>query len=217
MEKRLIDYKDLSTKEKADHIWEYYKLQIIGAILAVLFVFWLLNHYIINPPAETVLDISIFGEYSDTDAEMELKEKLDGLVIDEGANEETNVEFFITSTEVDYNIQQATVVKMAGKSSLGEFDIMIFADGQYQRFLDEDALMPLTDLIQAGDIQVNEERYIYGTKATEHPDQVYLVDISDKAFIKKIMPTEEKAFLAIHVNTKHLDKIRQTLPYLMEE
>ena len=59
-------FKELSGKEKLDHIWTYYKGFIIGGILLLLFGAWSLNHYIFNPPKQDSLAIgAVSSRYLD--------------------------------------------------------------------------------------------------------------------------------------------------------
>ena len=74
-EKPHTKFNELSTKEKIEHISEYYKLHILGALLGVLFVFWMLNHYIFNPPPVMTLDVSIYGSYASDEVYYSLEDE----------------------------------------------------------------------------------------------------------------------------------------------
>jgi len=215
MEKRLIDYDDLSLSDKIDHIWEYYKFHIIATLCALLFVGWLLNHYIINPPPKVGFDITLFGNYADSDRLVELKTQLDAFIIEEDVNEETNVEFLSTSEDLDPNMLQVTVTKMMGKASLQEYDIMIFEGESYLMFTDEDVLMPVEDAVALPSKLISEERLVSGESLGMGTDTIYLIDVSDKAFFRTVYGSDEPIYLGIYSGSKHLDKIEKGLDYLL--
>jgi len=215
MEKRLIDYDDLSLSDKIDHIWEYYKFHIIVSICALLFIGWMLNHYIINPPPKVGFDVTLFGNYTDNERLIELKTQLDQVIIEEGINEETNVEFLSTSEDLDPNMLQVTVTKMMGKASLQEYDIMVFEGESYRMFTDEDVLMPVKDAISLPSVIVDEARLVSVESMGTGTDGIYLIDVSDKEFFRTVYGSDEPIYLGIYSGSKHLAKIEKALDYLI--
>lgn len=217
MEKRLIDYKDLTRTEKIDHIWEYYKLHIIGTICALFFLGWMLNHYIINPPPKVGFDVTFFGNYGDTDKVLELKSLLDPVMIEEGVNEETNVEFLSTSEDLDPNMLQATVTKMMGKASLKEYDIMVFEGESFRIFTDEDVLIPIGDVVVLPSKSIDESRYVESSMVGLTKEGLYLLDVSDKVFFQSIYQSKEPIYIGVYVSSQHMDKIEKALDYLLNQ
>lgn len=215
MEKRLIDYKDLTWTEKADHIWEYYKIHIIGGLCGLFFIGWMLNHYIINPPPTVTFDITFFGIYADSDKLEALKAQMDGVVIPEGVNEETNIEFLSTSEDQDPNMLQATVTKMMGKATLKEYDIMVFEGDSYKMFTDEDVLIPLGDIITLPSEKFTEERMVDNTELGLDKEGIYLLDVSDKAYFREVYGGTEPIYLGVYVASQHIDKVEKGLDYLI--
>lgn len=215
MEKRLIDYKDLTTSEKIDHIWEYYKLHIIGTLIGLFIIGWMLNHYIINPPPTVTFDITFFGNYADTEKLDGLKTDIDKIVIPEGANEESNVEFLSTSDELDPNMLQATVTKMMGKATLKEYDIMIFEGDAYKMFTDEDVLMPIEDIVSLPASWIDQSRYTDNTSLGINSDKLMLIDVSDKSFFRTVYGSDASIYVGVYVATQHRDKIEKGLEYIL--
>ncbi len=215
-EKPHTKFKELNIEQKIEHIWEYYKIHIFTSIAVVLFIAWLMNHYIINPPPEITLDVSVFGEYGDNEVFFELKEALDLLVIEEGVNETTVVEFFSTREDLDATVTQGNMSKMAGKAQIGEFDIMIFGGLYYQNYLQEGALMSLNQLIDNGTLDVKEELLIKGNDVMYDSDDYYVVDVSNIEKFSKMLPSEDEIYLGIFYKAQPIEQIKLTLEYLFK-
>ncbi len=215
-EKPHTKFKELNIEQKIEHIWEYYKIHFFTSIAVVLFIAWLMNHYIINPPPEITLDVSVFGEYGDNEVFFELKEALDLLVIEEGVNETTVVEFFSTGEDLDATVTQGNMSKMAGKAQIGEFDIMIFGGLYYQNYLQEGALMSLNQLIDNGTLDVKEELLIKGNDVMYDSDDYYVVDVSNIEKFSKMLPSEDEIYLGIFYKAQPIEQIKLTLEYLFK-
>jgi hypothetical protein len=217
MEKRLINYEDLSKSEKIDHIWEYYKFHIISVVVALFFIGWLLNHYIINPPPEITLDVSIFGDFADDSVVQELEDALNSLVIQEGENETAIVDFFSTDENLDYQMVQAVQTKMMGKATLNDFDIMIFQGDYFQMFLQEDVMAKLDPFVNSGVIKVDESLLLKGKDIDYVGDDIYFVDVSDSQGLQRILNSDEPLYLGIHYKSRHIEHVKLALDYIINE
>lgn len=217
MEKRLINYEDLSKSEKIDHIWEYYKFHIIATCVGILFVFGLLNHYIFNPPAEITLDVSVFGIYAEPTVMEELELALNDIIVQEDENEESTVDFFSISDDQDYNTQQAMVTKMIGKATLHDFDIMIFEGEFYQNYLQEDTLLSLNDMYEAGLIDVDEDMLRKGSEFDYPSDDYYLIDITGHEGFARMLNPQGDLYLGIFSVTNHSEHIEESINYILNE
>ncbi|MBN2221968.1 MAG: hypothetical protein JW708_07115 [Vallitaleaceae bacterium] len=202
MEKRLIDYKDLTRKEKIDHIWEYYKIHILVSIFAIYLIFSGLNHYIFNPPPEAELDVSIFSGYVDQEKQLAWQEELTQLIRGE-RNIEALVDFFSTSPDLDYNYQMANTTKIMGKATLGELDLMVFGGDSYMTYLKENVLGEIDTFLEQSGVAYQEDQLV----AVEGYEGFYLLDVSENAFMKAMMPTEDKIYLSVHFSTKNKEHV----------
>ena len=221
MEKRLIDYKDLNNKEKLDHIWEYYKLHIIGGIIGLLFLFWILNHYIFNPPADIVFDMSIFTYAMNDEIRNERTEKLSEIVSDDLKREVATIESFNVEEDIDYNMRMANVTKIMGKSTLGEFDIFVFVGETYQMYLEQGLMQPIDSYIEQGFINLPEEAYlsaedlgVAGEGITS--DSIYLADVTELEFFDGLLPEGETYYLGVFVSTSHEENIEKVFDYMFD-
>jgi hypothetical protein len=221
MEKRLIDYKDLNRKDKIDHIWEYYKIHIIGSIIGLLIVFWLLNHYIFNPPADIVLDMSIFTYSMNDETRIERRDQLSEIVSDDLKREVAAIESFNIEEGIDYNMQMANVTKIMGKSTLGEFDIFVFVGENFQMYLEQGLMKPIDSYIEQGLINLPEEAYFSAEDlglAGEGiaSDSIYLADVTELEFFDGLLPEGETYYLGVFVSTSQEENIEKVFDYMFE-
>lgn len=221
MEKRLIDYDDLSRKDKIDHIWEYYKLHIIGGIIGAMMLFWVLNHYIFNPPADIVFDLSIFTYAMDTEKSDALTDELSALVSDDLKREVAAIESFNIEEGIDYNMQMANVTKIMGKSTLGDFDILVFVGENYSRYLDQGMMKPLDDYIEKGLITLPEDNYytakeLGATTEEIKSDSIYLADVTELPMFEGMLPEGETYYMGIFSNQDNEENIAKVLQYMFE-
>ncbi len=221
MEKRLIDYDDLSRKEKVEHIWEYYKVHFIGGLIGLFMLAWILNHYVINPPADIVFDMSIFTYGMDGEKAEEKKEELSHLVSDDLSKEVAIIESFNIDTNIDYTMQIANMTKIMAKTTLGDLDILVFVGDNYMKYLNEGMMMSLDEYIRAGIIpDIDEKNYtakeLGGTEGILIRESVYLVDVTELPFFEGWLPQEKTYYLGVFSNHDNEENIVNVLNYMFE-
>lgn len=216
-EKPHTKFNELTRSQKIEHIGEYYKFHIIGGVIGLLFIFWMLNHYIFNPPAALTMDVSLFGSYANYEENIALEEALNAYVIDEGVNEKTMVEFFPIREDLDPQTQQATVSKMVAKATIGEFDIMIFGNPYYQNYLIEDTLVELDSLIERGVLDPGDYPLIKGTDVDYDSESHHMVDLSTHPGMQRLFPDSETIYLAIYFKADPENQLERALDYLINE
>ncbi len=117
----------MSFKEKVQHIASYYWVPIVSGLFLIFVLFWALNHYIWNPPAEVGLEFCVFASNIDDVHCEELEDRI---------NERYSVRLgdkkFTTSILQDYGDDpifqeqiQASVSRIIAMVSAGELDCII--------------------------------------------------------------------------------------------
>lgn len=216
-EKPHTKFSELNRHQKAEHIWEYYKLHIIGGLFGLFFIFWMLNHYIFNPPPEITFDVSLYGLYANEEEKIALEDQLDAYVIEEGVNETTMVEFFAIRDDLDPATQQATVAKMVAKASLGEFDIMIFGSDYYMSYMVEDVFLPLGPLVDKGILDPGDYPLVKGSDVDYDSDEYLMIDVSDNPAMQNLFYESEEIYMAIYFKANPEDQLKKALDYLLNE
>ena len=118
----VIKLREMTFKEKLEHIWEYYKIYMVSIIIVIFIIFSLLNAWVFNPPLDTVLFIS-WNRGFVTDEQIDrLKDYLEERLIEEDAREEIIISpfFFVgdDATSVMADIQRTAAMLAAGMIDL---------------------------------------------------------------------------------------------------
>lgn len=119
-------FKGLTTVEKIGYIRDYYTLHIIAGILAIAAVGWALNHYVFNPPPQTFINVSFFGQFVSEDFRNVFAEDLTVNLIDPSANQRAMVDnFFSTGNNPEFDM--AMTQRMVAMVAATEIDVFIIA------------------------------------------------------------------------------------------
>lgn len=117
----------MSFKEKTEHIWAYYKFPIFGGLFGLYLLFSVLNHYVFNPPADPVLDITVItaGGGIDQEDKEALIRTLGDVLVQDPKREKVHIEWLQVGNGKDPNLNMATEAIMAGKNEVGALDIYV--------------------------------------------------------------------------------------------
>lgn len=213
-----MTFKDLSKKKKLEYIWDYYKLHIIGTILAVLALSSLVYTMFIRVPDTNFCGVAIYGQFLsalNTDKmTADLNEELN-------LPEHTSVQlqnFYSDSTDVmveaDLNQKFNTYVYAL------EFHLLLSNAENTKNFTQVEYTTPITDYLS--DEKVNELRkkgLVLDAKDPETGElKPYGISLKNSKILKKYNlfqnDTPYISFVPIVDNTENTLK---ALDILMEE
>lgn len=213
-----MTFKDLSKKKKLEYIWDYYKLHIIGTILAVLALSSLVCTMFIRVPDTNFCGVAIYGQFLsalNTDKmTADLNEELN-------LPEHTSVQlqnFYSDSTDVmveaDLNQKFNTYVYAL------EFHLLLSNAENTKNFTQVEYTTPITDYLS--DEKVNELRkkgLVLDAKDPETGElKPYGISLKNSKILKKYNlfqnDTPYISFVPIVDNTENTLK---ALDILMEE
>ena len=221
-EKAKEAYKTLQGKEKLEYIWNYYKWAIIGGFLALLFIAWSINHYIINPPKKDSLAIgAVSSRYLDLMNE-ELPNTLNLMLptLSDKRNQITVYDLLMTNDadQNSYYNGQRMVMMIAAESLdvlIGDEEIMK-AIGQGGYLLNLDGFLKEEERAAYDTVQVEV------TTATDELGRVtgsggpypLLLRIGTNKLLKEKFGSQE-LYLGVVGNAPHQEAIHELLAYFM--
>lgn len=231
-EKEKAAFKDMSFKKKCEHIWEYYRLEIIWGTIGLLFIAWILNHYIINPPKDPSLNITFHSYEVDTHSLDPLEEQLRE-AFPEMYTSDTEIQLYTNSSGLDdQDTEYASVMKMMALMASESIDIVI---GDYDEMAYDaynSYLMPLDDVFTEEEMrQLEELAYVQegaesgicsirpgdiDTDGNEYlmEERPYFVDVSGNLTLRTII-SGEATYIGISSNAVHLEEAKEVLWYLL--
>lgn len=211
IEKAKAQYKELSPKQKREHIWEYYRIHIIGTIIAVIMVTWLATDMWKNAHTVTLLDISYVGTSIDTEAMIALQTQLEEYYKEKGVEGIVVVEPLPLGENVDPNQVMASTAKLMGKAQTNDLDILITDEGYYKQYLESEMYQPLDDYANTGALTVNSDNFV------EESGGIMAVDGTQYEAIQKLTYGEEKQRVSIYINSERKEAALEIINLLLGE
>ena len=213
-----MTFKDLSKKKKIEYIWDYYKLQIIGTIIALLALSSLIYTMFIRVPDTNFCGVAIYGQFlsalntdkmtADINKELNLPEHT-SVQLQNFYSDSTDV-----MVEADLNQKFNTYVYAL------EFHLLLSNAENTKNFTQVEYTTPITDYLS--EEKVNELRkkgLVLDAKDPETGElKPYGISLKNSKILKKYNlfqnDTPYVSFVPIVDNTENTLK---TLNILMEE
>ena len=139
--------REMDFKGKLDHIWEYYKLFIIGFIVIIIILGSLINTWFINPPPKTVLYIAWSAGFAFDEQLSELTGSLKERVIDETRNE-TVVVSQLYLAEDEPSMMMANTNRLAAMVAAGEIDLFVLDFELLDEFTGNGIIAPMESILE---------------------------------------------------------------------
>ena len=213
----MTKFKELTKKEKVEHIWEYYKLHIIGGGLAIFMLSALLIQIFGPQPPEAAVNLVVMGLYDHDDEKLNNFEREIENIIDNGETGKVAVDTFL----VDWNSASPMEVAMNQKLVLmfqaQEIDVMIVEEEKYNSYITNiedniyEALDDKPELAQI--IQNNEEALVKRKVEGDTREHVYGFYAKDNTKLQGI-GLNDKYVVAIPVIAKNKENAIKTLEWL---
>jgi hypothetical protein len=205
--------KNMTTKEKMNYLWEYYRLHALGGILAISVIIYVI-YQIATPNINTqfyaaIIDSSLSteaveefaSEFSDY---LELNPKLEDIQINDT---------FYLSGSGNYNIQQALTAYIAAR----EVDVIIAPESQFLNYAKNDYFTKLSEALPT-DIYSSMTDRFFLSETTEISDKnAYGIYLNDSDLFKGVTYDGEPYVLGILANYPHEENTIEFINYLFKD
>ena len=206
--------KDMTLKEKASYIWEYYKIPIIAAVVVLLIIGSIINTVWINPPKKTYLQIAFYGQYADDGAISAVCGQLENALMtpeERRTMEISGASFLVNSG--DPQMGMAYQQKFAAMLSAKDIDLLVVSQTDLDTWAAQGILSPIKDslsdrLLAKVSDKLVESADENGVKA----DYAIKLD-GNKLFVDNALPADGLCIGAI-VNSMRRDSARRALEYI---
>lgn len=212
-----MTFSDMNRKEKIEHIWEYYKLQIFVGLFTVFVIGSLLNLYIINPAPDTILDISVRAGYYDYDAGTLMAEELTNYIVAEGENEVVAVEFLQVGSDIDANTMMASEAKFVAKFEIDQIDLLLMNAEAYNKMLDHEVLTDIDVMCSDYGYTLGEDLIISSQMGIDEATRILAIDVAKIPKLHALVyDTDEPLYLGVYTNSIHKEAAVKALEYLID-
>ena len=233
-------FKEMTFKLKLAHIWEYYRLPIGICIVCAFFLGWCLNHYIINPPKNVSVNITIHTYVVDQDAveeveeELAAEESLSDLYTDTTEIELLTVMMGLDDTTSSYSEDAyAAAMKMLTLMASNSIDLIVGDETALESDAYNGYLMSLYDVFtdeelelieEMGYVQEDAESSIIWSQQAEMDDDLneylldaepYYIDISGNLSLRTSI-AGEATYIGFCSTSPNLEEAKDVFWYLLE-
>lgn len=211
-------FKEMTVMEKADHIWEYYKIHIIAGLFVLLFAGSMINHLFINKPKALLVNLSLLGGYVDTNRLSDFGDKLtEALLDDPEAHEEVKIDFFTFDDQGDIQLAMASRQKFMAMTSIQEIDVLIADRAEFESLAYQGYFKPLDTVLDPSTLEDFYDRLITARSEEDSEDFYYGIAADDIRILSEISyPTEGKV-LGIVINTPRPEKAVELVQLLFQQ
>lgn len=206
-------FKDLNTKKKIEHIWEYYKGHIIGTIIAVIIIISIITTVTRPKPPIYPVNMIVTGK----------------MVVDEVAMEPSLQKLRETMGADLYfmpcdwsTISQSTMVNdqtLMVKFQVGEGDVVAAAEDRHEKFLniqDFDAFAMLDEMPEFDALlEQYKDQLVTGISKEDGKEHVFGIRISELNGVEGVRLAED-VILSIITQPKDRDAAIKLVTYMLQ-
>jgi len=216
--------REMTFRNKLEHIWEYYKFHIIAIVVFLIFIGSIINTVWINPPAETALTISWHSGLTFDDQLEELRHALEEKVLDDSKNERIDIVNFL-GLEEDPMANMANIQRLAAMVAAGVIDIFVLNTAQFEEFTGTGYLQPMdTVLNEIREIDSAlysriEDKIIYAPfsiDAETTDERIMGIEFSNTPLLTELRFFEQERYLGISVTAGNIENAARTIIALFE-
>jgi hypothetical protein len=142
-------FKEMTFAEKREHIWEYYRLHILGGVI-VLAVLGNILYGIFNPPPATYAQVTLTGQvYAPEEAMNSLCALLGETLALNPEAEEIQSFVYTTLEGLDIEYQQAMMQRFSVMVAASEIDVLLTEEAGLAGLADQGIALDLREALDA--------------------------------------------------------------------
>jgi hypothetical protein len=212
----MVDLKGMSKKKKAEYIWEYYKLHIIGILVVISIIVSLVHSQITK--VDYVFNLTMLGNTVNTDKVTDLQSKLTSVVVKDGDTKKQAIISNMSlggSASSDPTMESQYMQKFVAQLSVGELDVVILDKDMFESFAKQDMFLRL-DKISGFDLASIKSEKIEAT-ATDKTKAVYAINAKDIKAFKDVGYDTTNKVIGIISTTKQKNNSVLVLKWLLNK
>ena len=126
------------------------------------------------------------------------------------------VEILYFSEKNDPQMQMAMTAKLMGKASTGELDILILDQDHLAYFMENEILLPLADYLTADEqAEYAAKSPVMGVKDGQKTAVAFAVPQDSP--VGRLLPSDFQGYLAVYVNARDMELVKELLPILLRK
>jgi hypothetical protein len=203
--------KSLKGKKRFEHIWEYYRLWIIGFVIFIFVLISIINP-ILNPPPTVILSVSWSYSFQMSEFFDDLSYELTNEMIVPYAHETIDVlQLFFTG---DAQMDMANMQRFAAMISSRDIDIIIASYEELESYANQDILTDLRSFLPT-----TTEGFLWAENSNG-VSSVYGVNIQNSKILENssffMVDKLNAPYVGIIINTDRFENARKAVEALLK-
>lgn len=214
-EERKNWFKNMTTKEKMEYIWDYYKVYIIAGII-VIYLFGAFTSSILNRK-EYILNIALIGKFADFDKLNEFsKEVTKELIGDPSGRKQASTDFYrlVENQNGNFTLDPASTQKLMARMGAQDIDVMVLDKSNFEILAKQGAFLRLDDIKELNLSGLNVAKV--GENSSEVKAGIYGIYIErDNKYLQNLGYDYDDKIIAIMSNAQHKDLAIKFVKWLL--
>lgn len=210
----MINLKNMTNKKKAEYIWEYYKLYIIGFLVIMLTVTWFVHNQVTE--IDYVFNLTMVGNTITENKRSDFGSQLTNIVV---KNENKKKQAFVNiipfngSNNISSTMSNQYMQKFIISISFGEVDVVILNKDVFEYLANQDVFSRLDNMPGLNLTYIKNEKI--KTSGYNNTKAVYAIDAKNIKMLKYVGFDTHNKVISIISKSKHKDKAALALEWLL--
>lgn len=195
-------FNSLSNKKKLEFILDYYKLPILGIIVAIIIISY--TTYSIFTKQDTYCNITYFNSYIDTDQLTSLKDLLNEKLLGNNKKSSIFIDSMIIDATSNYGTDPISTQAFAVKLAANEIDLLLLNENYFSYFASNNMLVDLTSLNKFNSLGFTDDDFVFA-KDMNGNEHIYGLKANNLNLLNNI-DFPENTILTIAISSQRLEQ-----------
>jgi len=215
--------REMTFKEKLQHIWEYYKLHLMAVAVILIIIGSIINVWLINPRQKTVLFVAWNAGFAMHEQLTAVADVLADEIVEDKKRETVEVSLFYAPAS-DPQSEMANTMRLTAMVAAGAIDVFILDNDMIAEYTERGLIQPLEEIV-AGVRTTNpvlyaevDERlaYVLHTSEEKNPEgRLMGVGINNSPLLSELGLNQEELWFCVSASSDNLDNIVPALAILL--
>lgn len=212
----MVDLKSMSNKNKAEYIWDYYKLHIIGVLVIICIVGSVIHSKMTK--VDYVFNLTTIGTEVGQAKKTDLEKQLTSIVVKDG---DTRKKAVVDVTPGVGSNNQGDIMpneymqRFIVKMSVGQLDIIFLDKSMLENLAKQDILLKLNNITGFNLDSINNEKI--EVSGSDNKKDVYAINVEDSKVFKNLGIDTKNKVIGIISSCKQKDKAILVLERLLNK
>ena len=201
-------FKSLSGKKKIEFIYDYYKLPIIGTLLAIIVISYMTYSFITKQ--DIYCNITYYGSTINTDNFNKLKDTLNENILGNDKKSTIFTDSLLITANSNYGDDPTTTQAFAVKLAANELDILLIEKNNFEYFAANNMLLDLSSLEGFDSLNISEEDLVT-VKDQSGNSNLYGIKVDNLNLLKDCGFDAENTILSIAISSNRHEEVIKVL------